>query len=266
MAARIELPIDPLVDAVRAAGEAILAIRAEGCAVETKADDSPVTRADRAAEAILLEALARHVPGVPVVAEEQVAAGHVPAHGDTFFLVDALDGTRDFVGGGEDFTVNVGLIEGGVPTFGLIHVPIAGATYCGQMGGGAWRLDTAGRQIIAVRSPPAQPVVAVSKSHLRQPTLDYLADAFASEAHELLRVGSSLKFCLLAEGRADLYPRLSPTMEWDTAAGHALLAAAGGRVEGMNGGPLSYGKPDYRNAGFLATAGRSAPPVGAYWS
>ncbi|WP_343343067.1 3'(2'),5'-bisphosphate nucleotidase CysQ [Sphingomicrobium sp. XHP0239] len=254
--------VDPLAATVRAAGAAILRVVEEGFAVEHKADDSPVTRADRAAEAVILAALRDLAPDVPVVAEEQVEAGHIPAHGDRYFLVDPLDGTKEFVRGGEDYTVNIGLIEDGVPTFGVIHVPVSGATYAGVLGAGAWVERAGERRAIAVRERSAKAMALTSKSHLTDETLRYVERA-CPEGHERLAIGSSLKFCLLAEGRADIYPRLSPTMEWDTAAGHAILLAAGGRIDGPDGAPLAYGKPRFFNPGFVATSGWQPPAIGA---
>lgn len=255
--------LEPLGVACREAGEAIRAVRRAGFAVERKGDLSPVTEADRAAEAILLAALARHAPGVPVVAEEEVAAGRVPDTGRSFFLVDPLDGTREFVRGGDDYTVNVGLIVDRAPVLGLVLAPEQGRLFAGLVGQGAWVQHAEGeRMAIRTREKPADGRLAVvaSKSHINQATLAYLASV-AGDA-ERVSVGSSLKFCLVAEGAADFYPRLSPTSEWDTAAGHAVLLAAGGRVDGPDGAPLHYGKPDFLNPGFVATAGWEAPAIG----
>lgn len=254
--------LDPLIAAARAAGDEILRHVAHGFAVETKADASPVTVADRAAEAIILEALRTHAPGVPVIAEEEVAAGRIPTHGDRFFLVDPLDGTKEFVRGGDDYSVNIGLIEGGAPVLGVVHQPATGLTWAGAEGQGAVRIDASGRRPIAVRPLGAQRVAVASKSHFNQATADYLATALG--LCDPLAIGSSLKFCVVAEGRADIYPRLSPTSEWDTAAGHAVLTAAGGRVDGPDGAPLTYGKPGFLNRGFCATAGWPAPPIGPF--
>lgn len=254
--------LEPLSRACREAGEAILAVRRRGCAVERKGDDSPVTEADRAAETILLAALARHAPGVPVVAEEEVAAGRVPEIGDLFFLVDPLDGTKEFVRGGDDYTVNVGLIAGGRPLLGLVYTPERRALHSGLVGTGAWLEDGGGRSELRTRPPGAPLRVVASKSHMNAATERYLADQAAGA--ELVSVGSSLKFCLVAEGMADLYPRLSPTSEWDTAAGHAVLVAAGGRVDGPDGAPLPYGKPGFLNPGFVATGGWPGPAFGPY--
>jgi 3'(2'), 5'-bisphosphate nucleotidase len=222
-----------------------------------------VTEADRAAELIILAALARAAPGVPVIAEEEVAAGRIPAHGDRYFLVDPLDGTKEFVRGGDDYTVNIGLIVAGTPRLGVVFAPARGALHGGLAGDGAWVEEAgAGRRAISTRPAGDALVVTASKSHFNQATADYLDHAAPGCGH--LAIGSSLKFCILAEGRADLYPRLSPTSEWDTAAGHAVLLAAGGRVDGPDGAPLLYGKKAFVNRGFVATGGWSAPPVGPW--
>ena len=262
---KVDLPalLDPLGLACREAGEAIRAVRGRGFAVEEKGDLSPVTEADRAAEAILLTALARHAPGVPVVAEEEVAAGRIPALGEAFFLVDPLDGTREFVRGGDDYTVNIGLVVDGTPVFGLVLAPEQGRLWAGVVDGEAWVEGHDGdRSPLAVRAPGEKLTVVASKSHMNQPTRDFLAAQLPDA--ELVSVGSSLKFCLLAQGAADYYPRLSPTSEWDTAAGHAVLLAAGGRVDAPDGAPLGYGKPGFLNSGFAASAGWTGPSLAPY--
>ena len=249
--------LDDAAVAAREAGEAILEVVRRGFAIESKADRSPVTEADRAAELIILGALARAAPGVPVIAEEEVAAGRIPAHGDTYFLVDPLDGTKEFVRGGDDYTVNIGLIVDGSPRLGVVFAPARAALHAGLVGHGAWLEDAGGRRVIATRERPGEPVAVASKSHFNQATADYLAQAGGVGEH--VAVGSSLKFCIVAEGEADIYPRLAPTSEWDTAAGHAVLLAAGGRVDGPDGGPLRYGKKAFLNRGFVATGGWPAP-------
>lgn len=255
--------LDACIVAARAAGAEILKLVAAGFEVETKGDASPVTVCDRAAEAIILAALADAAPGVPVVAEEECAAGRVPDCGDRFFLVDPLDGTKEFVRGGDDYTVNIGLIERGTPVLGVVYQPATGLLWAGLAGAGAWRERDGNRVPITVRAPYAPPPVAVaSKLHFSQNTADYLAAVEAPD--DYVSVGSSLKFCIVAEGGADIYPRMSPTCEWDTAAGHAILLAAGGRVDGPDGAPLAYGKPGFLNPGFCATGGWPAPAVGPY--
>ena len=251
--------LEDIAVAAREAGEAILEIVRRGFEVENKADRSPVTEADRAAELIILAALARAAPGVPVIAEEEVAAGRIPAHGDTYFLVDPLDGTKEFVRGGDDYTVNIGLIVDGSPRVGAVFAPARDTLHAGAVGHGAWLEDDSGRNPIATRQP-GDPLVAVaSKSHFNQATADYLDQAAKGCGH--VAIGSSLKFCIVAEGRADIYPRLSPTSEWDTAAGHAVLLAAGGRVDGPDGAALRYGKRAFLNRGFVATGGWAAPAI-----
>lgn len=242
-----------LAETAREAGEAILAIVRRGFDVEDKHDRSPVTEADRAAELIILAALARLAPGVPVIAEEEVAAGRIPAHGDTYFLVDPLDGTKEFIRGGDDYTVNIGLIEHGGPTLGVVYSPATGRTHGGRVGGGAWLDEGQGPQPIQTRERGASVTAVASKSHLNQATIDYLEAAVGK--CDYAAVGSSLKFCIVAEGLADIYPRAAPTSEWDTAAGHAVLLAAGGLVDGPNGTSLRYGKRAFLNRAFVATAG-----------
>lgn len=254
--------LEAVAAAAREAGEAILDVVRRGFEIETKADSSPVTVADRAAELVILAALARAAPGVPVIAEEEVAAGRIPAHGHTYFLVDPLDGTREFVSGGDDYTVNIGLIEGSSPTLGTVFAPGRGTLWAGIVGLAAWMEDGEGRRLIRTRSRGKLLTAVASKSHLNQATVDYLAAAVGSCGY--VSVGSSLKFCIVAQGDADIYPRLSPTSEWDTAAGHAVLLAAGGVVDGPDGGPLAYGKTAFLNRGFVGTSGWKAPAIGPF--
>jgi 3'(2'), 5'-bisphosphate nucleotidase len=254
--------LEACVTASRAAGAEILKLVAAGYEVEHKSDLSPVTICDRAAEAIILAALAVAAPGVPVIAEEEVAEGRIPAHGPTYFLVDPLDGTKEFVRGGDDYTVNIGLVADGVPRLGVVYQPAVDRLWAGTEGKGAFVESGGTRTAIRTRSRGDRLDAVASKSHLTQSTVDYLCDAIGECGH--VSVGSSLKFCIVAEGRADIYPRLSPTSEWDTAAGHAILLAAGGRVDGPDGAPLAYGKKAFINRGFCATAGWSAPPVGPW--
>ena len=254
--------LEALAIAAREAGAEILKLVAAGFEVETKSDLSPVTVCDRAAEAIILAALARAAPGVPVIAEEEVAEGRIPAHGETYFLVDPLDGTKEFVRGGDDYTVNIGLIVDGTPTLGVVHQPATDRLWAGLVGEGAYLEEHGERRAIRCRPLGEQRAAVASKSHLNQATVDYLEEVIGLCEH--VSVGSSLKFCIVAEGRADIYPRLSPTSEWDTAAGHAVLLAAGGRVDGLDGTPLRYGKTAFLNRGFCATAGWQAPAIAPY--
>ena len=240
-------------EAAREAGDAIRTIVRRGFEVEAKGDSSPVTEADRAAELVILAALARLAPGVPVIAEEEVAAGRIPDHDDTYFLVDPLDGTKEFIRGGDDYTVNIGLIESGQPVLGVVYSPATDRLHGGAVGEGAWLDEGQGPRAIVTRERGEQIVAVASKSHLNQATVDYLEATVGLCEH--VSVGSSLKFCILAEGRADIYPRAAPTSEWDTAAGHAVLLAAGGLVDGPDGSPLRYGKRAFLNRAFVATAG-----------
>lgn len=254
--------LDDLAEAAQEAGAAILEIVRRGYDIETKSDASPVTEADRAAELVILAALARGAPGVPVIAEEEVAAGRIPAHGDTFFLVDPLDGTKEFVRGGDDYTVNIALIERGAPQLGVVFAPATGRLHAGCVDLGAWVEDACGRREIRTRARGQKVRAVASRSHLNQATMDYLQEAVGT--CEYVAVGSSLKFCIVAEGEADIYPRASPTSEWDTAAGHAVLLAAGGLVDGPDGAPLRYGKNAFLNRAFVATAGWKPPRLEPY--
>jgi 3'(2'), 5'-bisphosphate nucleotidase len=254
--------LEILVVTARAAGAEILRLVQAGFEVETKGDESPVTVCDRAAEQIILRALEAAAPGVPVIAEEEVAAGRIPAHGDTYFLVDPLDGTKEFVRGGDDYTVNIGLIAGGQPKLGVVYQPAIDKLWAGIVGEGAFVEEGSDRRPIRCRPLGESRAAVASKSHLTQSTVDYLAQVMG--LCDFVSVGSSLKFCIVAEGKADIYPRLSPTSEWDTAAGHAVLLAAGGRVDGLDGRPLAYGKKAFLNLGFCATAGWEAPAIGPY--
>jgi len=249
--------VDQLAETAREAGAAILEVVQRGFEVESKHDTSPVTEADRAAELIILAALARAAPGIPVIAEEEVAAGRIPAHDDTYFLVDPLDGTKEFIRGGDDYTVNIGLIERGIPKLGVVFAPATGRLHGGCVGDGAWLDEGQGRVQIATRPRGELTTAVASKSHLNQATIDYLEAAVGNCGY--VSVGSSLKFCIVAEGKADIYPRAAPTSEWDTAAGHAVLLSAGGLVDGPDGEALAYGKRAFLNRAFVATSGWKPP-------
>jgi 3'(2'), 5'-bisphosphate nucleotidase len=234
-----------------------------GLEVETKADRSPVTIADRAAEDIILRGLQRLAPGVPVIAEEAVASGSVPAAADCFFLVDPLDGTKGFIKGEPEFTINIALIERAQPSFGLLYAPALADFYLtlGPSEAVNARLDPhadvrslADVALKPIHSRPADPsalVALTSQSHLNRATEAFLKRYQVSAQK---RLASSLKFGWLAKGEADLYPRTGETSEWDTAAGHALLHAAGGTVTTLEGNPLLYGKASKKfiNANFVA--------------
>jgi 3'(2'), 5'-bisphosphate nucleotidase len=239
-------------DLARRAGAVILTVRARGFDVAHKADASPVTEADRAAEALITEGLRRATPDLPVVAEEEVAAGHAREPAAAFWLVDPLDGTKEFSAGRDDFCVNIGLIRDGRPALGVVGVPAQGELFCGIVGRGAWKRGTAGElPIRARRIPAAGAEVIASRSHANDERLsEFLA---GRKIAGVTNAGSALKFCRLAEGRADLYPRFGRTMEWDTAAPQAVLEAAGGAVRTLDGRPLGYGKPGWDNPHFICT-------------
>ncbi len=225
----------------REAGREILEVYVGGMVASTaKADTSPLTAADLRAHRLITQRLGELTPGVPVLSEE---AAEVPsavrAQWRRYWLVDPLDGTREFLSRNGEFTVNIALIEGHAPALGVVHVPVSGTTYGGVPGEGAWReLSGAAAQPIHVAAHSAMPLRVVGSRSHRGDSLD----AFLARVgpHELLAIGSSLKFCLVAEGAADVYPRLGPTSEWDTAAAHAVLAAAGGAVTALDGTPLEY--------------------------
>lgn len=235
-----------LIPLVQEAGRATLAHHGER-AHTTKDDGSPLTAADLASEAILLAGLRARDPATTIVSEE---GAEIP-DADRAWLVDPLDGTKEFLGGNGDFTVNVGLVERGEPVVGAVHVPVLGTTYFGVVGSGAWRIHR--DEVVAIRARPlaAIPAIVASRSH-PDPMTTKLVEKIGE--HTLVERGSSLKLCLLAEGSADLYPRGGPTMEWDTAAAHAVLRAAGGEIYAPDGAPLRYGKPGRKNTPFLAVA------------
>ena len=261
--------LEALLPVAVAAGREAHAVYLRGCAVEQKADRTPVTEADHAAEAIILAHLARIAPDIPVVAEEACAAGRIPVVGETFFLVDPLDGTKEFIARRGEFTVNIALVRSGAPVLGVVYAPVGGTLYAGDVAAAhAFRCaqpptdgPSGPREPLHVRAAPAAGLTAVvSRSHATPQTEQYLS---AYRVHERVSVGSSLKFCLVASGEADLYPRLGPTMEWDTAAGHAVLLAAGGQVLAPGGGALRYGKPDFRNSFFVAAGPIPLAPLAA---
>ncbi|MDJ0932768.1 3'(2'),5'-bisphosphate nucleotidase CysQ [Breoghania sp.] len=263
----INLDMNALTQIAIAAGEAILKIYGEAIDVSEKGDGSPVTQADTAAEAIILKGLADLSPDIAVVAEESVAAGCVPPPSARFFLVDPLDGTREFISKNGEFTVNIGLVEDGVPVAGVVYAPALGDIFWGSKGEGARRAKVVEGKCgpgpaeeISVRMAPKEGLtVLASRSHMSAETSDF---AETLSVAELISAGSSLKFCRVAEGGADLYPRFGRMMEWDTAAADAVLRAAGGLVITTDGAPLSYGKrnlphdSDFANPYFIAVGDR----------
>ncbi|MBO1360039.1 3'(2'),5'-bisphosphate nucleotidase CysQ [Acetobacter sacchari] len=234
----------------REAADIINVIRARGFVTQTKSDRSPVTEADEAAEAHIVAALRREAPGIPVIAEEEVAAGRMTEAGESYWLVDPLDGTREFAAGRDDFTVNIGLVRGDRAVLGAMALPAYGQFYEGGVGLGARRHDGAGVHDIHVRTPPAEGLAVLASRHYGDdPRLKAFLDG--STIASLGNIGSAVKFVRVAEGVADLYPRLGPTMEWDTAAPQAIVEAAGGEIVTEDHAPLRYGKPGWKNPPFV---------------
>lgn len=243
-----------VLEAAMAAARVILDVYARPIAAVSKSDGSPVTEADAAAEAVILDHLAS--TGIPVLGEESVAAGIVPVLGERYFVVDPLDGTKEFIKRNGEFTVNIALVEHGVPVMGVVLAPATGETFIGDVSG-AWACNTASgiadekRSISVASVTPLRIVASRSHGHAALATL-----CETLEVEEDVSVGSSLKFCLLARGDAQLYPRFTPTSEWDTAAGQAVLEAAGGAVVTLDGQRMTYGKRDlaFLNPYFVAAA------------
>lgn len=243
-------------DIARCAGSLIMEVYSAPIVVDAKGDGSPVTQADLLAEALITPALLALDPAVPVVAEEAASRGAAPARVPRrFWLVDPLDGTREFVSRNGEFTVNIALVEDGLPILGVVYAPALGAAamFSGIAGRGAWRGDS--DPIVCRAWPGADAVALTSRSHGEAERTRILLRQLGVQHQR--SAGSSLKFCLLAAGEADVYPRIGRTMEWDTAAGHALLRAAGGEVFDAAGKPLRYGKPGFENPDFIA---RGRPP------
>ena len=248
-----EALIDEIRDLARRAGDVILDFYRTDFEIRRKDDASPVTEADEAAERVILPALRALTPGVPVIAEEEAAAGRIESiSGDYFWLVDPLDGTKEFIAGNDEFTVNIALIHTVRPVLGVVYAPALDAMYAGT-GPGTADLETPGaaRRAIVVRAVPEGGAVMISsRSHGDPSSLTELTESLHVAHHRI--TGSSLKFCLVAEGEADIYPRYGPTSEWDTAAGDAVLRAAGGSVRTLDGADLFYGKDKFRNPRFIA--------------
>jgi len=231
-------------DIARRAGEAILTVYGDEFDVARKADDSPVTEADLASHDVIVEALAKLTPGVPVLSEEDAAIPfETRSAWREYWLVDPLDGTKEFVSRNGEFTVNIAFVSDHAPVLGVVLVPLSGACYCGVTGHGA-TLQEGGRpaRAIQVRIPHAYPIVVVGSRSHANPRLEEHLQGLGE--YELVTMGSSLKCCLVAEGKADFYPRLGHTFEWDTAAAHAVVAAAGGRLLKLDGSPLEYNRKE----------------------
>lgn len=243
-----------LLQTARRAGAIVMRHFAAGVEVEIKPDQSPVTIADREAETMILDELAQIAPDIPVISEEAAADGKLPPLSDQFFLVDALDGTKEFIRGGNDFTVNIALIENNLPVMGVIFAPVPDRMFYSWGNGKAFEsLESGAPSPLLVRSFTTPTVVIASRSH-RDPATQSYIENFGSP--QLISAGSSLKFCLVAAGEADIYPRFAPTSEWDTGAGHAILIHAGGQMKRLDGEDFLYGKEHkaYLNPGFLAWA------------
>ena len=250
-----------VLEAVAAASTAIMEVYASSHDVEYKSDESPITRADRAAHEILAARLARIAPAIPVLSEEAEASHALAVRGpwQQLWLVDPLDGTKEFISRNGEFTVNVALVRNDRPVLGVVAAPALGLTYYAAEGGGAFRRrDGAAAEPIRVR-PAADPLVVVGSRSHRGSSLDTFLERIGP--HELVATGSSLKFCRVAEGEADIYPRLAPTSEWDTAAAQAILEGAGGVVVDLQGMPLLYGKPEVINPSFIATRDKALIPA-----
>ncbi len=241
-------------DLARRAGAVILAVRARGFETLRKTDASPVTEADHAAEALILEGLRQAVPHIPVIAEEEIEAGHRHEPGHEYWLVDPLDGTREFAAGRDEFTVNIGLVRDGRPVLGAVGVPAYGELFGGLLGAKkrAWKRNGAGERPIRARVAPPEGLHVLASRHY---ATDKRLDAFlhGRAVTQVTNMGSALKIVRLAEGAGDLYPRFGRTMEWDTAAPQAVLEAAGGRLLAMDGTELGYGKPGWENPPFVCT-------------
>lgn len=250
MGATLSAHLQTLVGIAQAAGIVVMRHYEAGCDARIKADRSPVTDADEEAETLILAELARHFPKVPVVAEEAAAAGKIVEAGAHFFLVDPVDGTKEFVKRGGEFTVNIGEIINGEPVAGVVLAPAIGRLFVGRAGEGAFEISNGVTRAISARAPASDGLVAVSSRSHPDPKTDALLKALTIKGHT--NAGSSLKFCLVAAGEADIYPRAGQTMEWDTGAGHAVLKAAGGTVTTWDGAPFTYGKPEFRNGPFIA--------------
>lgn len=251
--------ISELEPIARAAGEAIMSIYSQPFAVEYKQDESPLTAADKGAHEVIVQALASLTPDIPVLSEESSPEVMAARLGwSRYWLVDPLDGTKEFVSRNGEFTVNIALIEQGTPRWGLVYAPVLDKLWYGGKGIGAWCVADGRHEAIQTRPHDAGQVwrVVGSRNHLSQETLEYLARFGELERGEieLVSMGSSLKFCIIAEGEAELYPRLAPTCEWDTGAAQAVLEGAGGSVTQLDGSPLCYNKPDILNPWFVARA------------
>lgn len=245
------MKLEALTATVREAGTIALEIYNKPFAVETKADQSPVTQADLAVDKLLYAAISAAFPDVVIVTEEQAQTHRAIAPDTTFFLVDPIDGTREFINKTGEFTINIALIEQGQPVAGIVFAPVQNRFFIGDLENGAFEIDQSGsHKRLSVRSCTKERLTAIASRSHRTPETQSFLDNYA--IIDCVTAGSSLKFCILAAGEADIYPRFGPTMEWDTAAGHAILKAAGGQVLNIDRTPLIYAKPEFRNPDFMA--------------
>ncbi|MEE4175031.1 MAG: 3'(2'),5'-bisphosphate nucleotidase CysQ [Xanthomonadales bacterium] len=253
---------DACVRIARDAGDAILEVYAEPFEVMTKDDDSPLTRADLASHRVIVDRLRALTPNIPVLSEESEGITDAERLSwSRYWLIDPLDGTKEFVNRNGEFTVNIALIDNHRPVLGVVHVPVSGQSYAGLVGIGAWRRDGEEEPTeISTRRPPASPPVVVGSRSHANPKLEACLAPIG--AVELVSMGSSLKFCRVAEGAADLYPRLGPTSEWDTAAAQAVVEAAGGQVLELDGQPLAYNRKESILNPYFLVAG----DPGADWA
>lgn len=260
----LDLPaiLDRVVTIAEQAGNAILEIYAAGFDVDLKDDGSPLTEADVASHRLITASLGALTPDIPILSEESAeqAPYELRRAWRRFWLVDPLDGTKEFVRRNGEFTVNVALIEDGVPILGVVHAPVLSLTYAAVAGRPAVRLREGGSELIQAESVQGDMLrVVASRSHAGPETDRFLDALRSSQPVDLVSRGSALKICLVADGTADLYPRLGPTMEWDTAAAHAVAEAAGAHIVGRDGVPLRYNKQDLRNPHFLVSAAALGP-------
>jgi 3'(2'), 5'-bisphosphate nucleotidase len=239
-------------DIAKRAGQEILKVYETDFVVEKKSDSTPVTEADKRAEDIILRSISMGITDkFPIISEEAFASNNAPnIDAGPFWLIDPLDGTKEFINKNGEFTVNIAIIESGCPILGVIHTPVSKQTYWGAAVGSFSQTDNEDEQIISCRPPPDNGLEAIlSRSHRGSDEETVLSDYNISSETS---AGSSLKFCRIAEGKADIYPRIGRTMEWDTAAGHAILNFAGGTIIDLDGSPLIYGKPGFENPPFIA--------------
>jgi len=257
--------LDQVTEISRMAGQAIMDIYQQGIEVTHKADDSPLTQADLASHQIICSGLKQLTPGLPCLSEEAATIDFATrAAWHEYWLIDPLDGTKEFIKRNGEFTVNIALIRDHEPVLGVVHIPVSGESFSGSRNLGARRVNDQGEvAFIKVRKPSADPLVVVGSRSHANPALERYLDQLGE--HELISMGSSLKFCVVAEGKADFYPRLGPTSEWDTAAAHAVVVAAGGSVVKLNGQPLQYNlKDSLLNPDFLVIADTSRDYVSTF--